>query len=304
MKVGEIRDEIILAKETSLLAKSTIMSYKNVLKHLEEFFGKDKNVEEITLKDFKDYIVNRKSWKRSSLTRHIVYVKSIFKYLKDHGFINSNIMSRIQTPRGEETPVDFLTNEELDKLDKASMTPVIDQRRRAIYWIIRDTGLRASEVGNIMLKDLDLNDNFIYIRRSKAKITKTVPISDHTKRVIKEYLLGSPPTTIYLFGMKGGLPLGRDTVSHLMDDIFDKAFDLRKWHKKRGAHLFRHACASQWVENNGNLKGLQFIMGWRSLKMCDRYVHASPAVIKKMFNDMNNNKKKNKENASKEKAQV
>jgi len=291
MKISEIKTEIILSKETALMSKSTILGYEQVLRHLEAFFSADKEVESITLKEVKDYIIEKKSWKRSYLAKHIQMVKAIFKHLEEHSLIKKNIMSRVKNPRNEETPVDFLTTEEIAALDKASSEKVIDTRRRALYWIIRETGLRANEAGAIELRDVNMAKKYIFIRKSKGRITKNVPFSNNTKKKIQEYLAENPPTSIYLFGNEAGGCINRAVVSRLLDDIYDKAFDLRKWKKKRGAHLLRHACATEWVANNGNLKGLQFIMGWNSLAMCDRYVHVSPEIITEMFVEMKENKK-------------
>jgi site-specific recombinase XerD len=292
MKIGEIRGEIILAKETALMSKMTIMSYENVLNQMEKFFGKDKECETVTLVDIKDYILSKKNWKRSSLSKHIQIMKTVFSYLEENKLIKVNVMNRVKSPKNEEIPVDFLTISELEALDKASMTKVIDSKRRAIYWIVRETGLRASEVGSILLKDIDLEKNIIFVRKAKGGKTKTVPFSNHTQDIIKQYLLENPPKSVYLFSDRwGDSALGRVGVSQQLDDIYDKAFDLKKWKKKRGAHLLRHACATEWVANNGNLKGLQFIMGWNSLKMCDRYVHMSPEILTDMFDEVRNNKK-------------
>ena len=287
MKISELPQHIIMPREAGLMAPATITMYKFVIQQLTGYFGADKDLETMTLEEIKNYLLSKKTWKRTSVLRHVVYIQTIFSDLEKQKLLSNNVMRKIKVPKQEETPIELMSAEELEALDTASMSPVIDERTRVLYWIIRETGLRSTEVATILLADVDMKERFIYIRRSKNKITKTVPITESTCKLIQRYLASQRQTSLYLFPNRlsrvWSKPVGRGAVYTALKDIYDKAFNVRNWKHRKGPHLLRHHCATEWVEMEGSLIGLQYLMGWKSLKMCERYVHANKNLMRKHF---------------------
>jgi site-specific recombinase XerD len=68
-----------------------------------------------------------------------------------------------------------------------------------------------------------------------------------------------------------------------------------KWDKPRGPHILRHTFAMDWVRNNANLKGLQWIMGWSSFAMTEVYTQQSENLLDEAYEDY----EKSKENKDK-----
>lgn len=284
----DLYDEILIPKEISLVSQSSMVRYRNVINTLNNFFTPDRSIEDITIEEVKNFLLTKKHFKRSTIILFMVTVKAIFNFLEEQGKIDRNITRRIKVPALQEAPVELPTEEERIQLDKAANSPIIPPRTRAFYWILRDTGLRSCEVGAILIQDIDFNERFIYIRNSKNKICKLVPFTEFTKKVIQEYIASAFHASVYLFPHRYDInkPLGSDVIYRSLNDIWDKAFDLRLYKKRRGSHILRHMFASEWVEHDGNLVSLQHIMGWKSLEMANRYVKISKTKLKKSFDEV------------------
>ena len=71
---------------------------------------------------------------------------------------------------------------------------------------------------------------------------------------------------------------GEPITDNTLKMLFDK-LKIRTGIPRLHAHLLRHTFATRYLENGGNIYGLQAILGHTSLEMCKRYLHLSSAHI-------------------------
>ena len=282
-------DEFIANRELALRSKNTIETYTRSLKNMYKAF-QHKKCSELGIIDIKNYIINQKWTKRNTYLLHIMVLKMFFRFLEKKKYIDKNPIEEVATPHPEETPMPMITQNELDKLDAmANNIEKIPLLNRLWYWLIKETGLRSQEIKSIMLEDLNLRERLLYIKNSKGKVTKLLTFSSKVEGLFKEWLMERPPVDNYIFKGKKNNLLGRRHVWFAINLIFQEAF-CWDWHKKSGGHILRHIAATQWVANGGNLQGLKWMMGWKGYSQVERYVHQSPAIIKKMFKEANGKK--------------
>ena len=274
----------------SMKSKNTIIHYRDSLLRFYEMFP-NKKCEEIDIPEIKQFIVKYSTvWKRNTMVNRLIALKLFYAWLLKEKYIEANVFENVPLPKKNETPVEIVTQGELDKMDAVAddlETPFLS---RVLYWLIKDTGLRREEVGKVLLTDLNLKDNLLYVRDTKGKVVKLNAFSEKTATLIKQWLATSPdPNNLLVFTTRTGTPyLGR-YVYRMIEMIFIRAFG-KKWAKKSGPHLLRHIAATQWVANGGDTTSLQWMMGWKSESQAQRYVHQNPAMIKRKFKEVHKNK--------------
>lgn len=293
MTLQEAVDLFILSKKLKLVSKYTIASYGSTFKTFISFVGQETPVQNLSYENIKDYILLRiQTLNRNSLCIEIMRIKGLLKFLEIHEYIDPKLNGKIETPKNHEQPIRTFSANELFKMDSTAKYPKphtdITLRTCLIYWIIRDTGIRSLECCQIRLSNIDLNNNTIYIQDGKGGTKKTVPFTNKTKQFINRYILKNPTQSIYLLQRYQRSAsattdhITRQTIYTEINKIIDYTFD-GKWDKRKGPHLLRHAAATEWIENGGNILALQWVMGWSNLTQVNRYVRQSPELIKRNF---------------------
>jgi type 1 fimbriae regulatory protein FimB len=160
-----------------------------------------------------------------------------------------------------------LTQDEIFKVLKA----VADSPRDlAMCLLAFRHGMRASEVCNLELKDVDLKNNEVVIRRLKGSLRTTQPIADvpgqpllSERRVLRAWLAerGNHPSKYVFTSQKSG-HLNRSTFYRIFSDAADRAGLPAD---KRHPHVLKHSLGVALVESNVNLAIIKQALGHRSI---------------------------------------
>lgn len=294
---------MLFYKRASNKSPRTTETYNHLLSKLKTFFRpNDPPLAEITkdqlvrffvwLKD--EYVVDssrsiapRPPQKLSSKTVFDIYgtVSALWGWAAKEELIERNIVRDIEAPKVDEKVIEPLLKEQVEKLLEAcnhtgvwknrettvSERPTAD-RDRAIILALLDTGLRAQELCDIQMKDIDLKGNSIKITGKGSK-ERVVYFGKRTARAIWKYLLPRIETyepKDYLFVVdaeRDPRKMDRRVLLHLLERIGDRA-GIAKVHP----HKFRHSFAITYLRNNGDAFTLQTILGHSSLEMVRKYL--------------------------------
>ncbi len=156
---------------------NTIESYIRDIRYFLEYTNK--NIIDISKKDIEEYITfNLVNYNESSLNRIIASIRGFFKYLSLYkGFIN--VSEEIECLKRKKTLPKYLSIEEVDNLLDIELNTPFDYRNKAILELLYATGLRASELINLDLENIDLVNMVVnvYGKGSKERI---VPLDKGT----------------------------------------------------------------------------------------------------------------------------
>jgi integrase/recombinase XerD len=132
------------------------------------------------------------------------------------------------------------------------------------------TGVRQRSLLNIKIKDLDFDNNLIYINVTKNRKPLIIPMQGSLKPILLEYLRYRQHKTTddYLFCTVFGEQFARKTHYHRMYD-----YNKRRGVETTGIHRYRHTFAKQWILSGGNVVTLSKMLGHSSLDITQNYIN-------------------------------
>lgn len=198
-------------------------------------------------------------------------LQQLFRWLIDEGEIPSNPMERMRSPTVPEDPPAVLTDTELRALLKTCEgQDVVARRDTAILRVFIDTGARLSEVADLKMADVDLDDQTLTVTGKGSRI-RVLPIGAKTVKAVDRYLrVRRSDLPALWIGGRGAM-----TPSGIAQLIRRRASQAGIGHIH--PHQFRHTFAHRWLASEGQEGDLQEIAGWRSREMLRRYGASSRA---------------------------
>jgi site-specific recombinase XerD len=253
----------------------TVQSYTEAAEQLADFLvrrGMPTAVESIRREHVESYIEDLDTrFKPTTVGVRFRSVQQLFKWLLEEGEITSSPMERMRSPFVPEAPPAVLTDAELKALLKTCEGPDFTSRRDiAILRVFIDTGARLSEVANVRMDNVDLDDQTLTVVGKGSRV-RVLPIGAKTVKAIDRYLRVRRSDLAELWiGGKGPM-----TPSGIAQMIRRRASHAGIGHIH--PHQFRHTFAHRWLAAEGQEGDLQEIAGWRSREMLRRYGASSRA---------------------------
>lgn len=185
-------------------------------------------------------------------------------------------------PKGAQHLPEVLTIEEIDLIIKAiDLSTNEGQRNRAIIEVLYGSGLRVSELINIKLSDMHIDERYMLIR-GKGNKQRLVPISDEAVKQIGLWLMDRNLMTIkpsnedYLFLNRRGAKLTRVMILTIVKRLAAAA----GIKKTISPHTFRHSFATHLLKGGANLRVIQMLLGHENLTTTEIYTHIDNQHLK------------------------
>ena len=215
-----------------------------------------------------------------SQARILSGIRSFFRFLTLDDYIRQDPSELLESPQiGRHLP-DVLTVEEIDALIGAiDQTTPEGQRNRAILETLYSCGLRVSELCNLKLSDLYLNEGFIKVEGKGSK-QRLVPISPRAINELKNYFVERGNAKIkhedFVFISRFGKNISRIMVFHIIKELADR-IGLKK---SISPHTFRHSFATHLLEGGANLRAIQAMLGHESIGTTEIYTHIDRNMLR------------------------
>jgi integrase/recombinase XerD len=258
---------------------NTIKTYSDALEVFFRFF-QNKNLESLTIEDIihfnNDYIL-RKNLSSSYQNQVINAIKLFYR----NRFNKTMEVDFIQRPRREKRLPNVLSKEEV----KAILEAPTNLKHRAMLSLIYACGLRRSELLNLTLVDILSNRNLLFIRQSKGKKDRVVPISNKLIDILRDYYKAFKPKT-WLF--EGQFPNTKYSEKSL-ENVLKQSLTKTKISKKVSLHWLRHSYATHLLENGTDLRYIQELLGHSSSRTTEIYTHVSTLNLQQIrspFDDL------------------
>lgn len=219
----------------------------------------------------------------TSIARILSGVRSFYTFLLEDGYIEDDPTELLESPKRPERLPSVLTLEEVEKLENAiDLSQPEGQRDRAVIEVLYSCGLRVSELCNLKLSDLYLEEGFMRVLGKGSK-QRLVPVSP---RAIKELELWfadrchidvKPGEEDFVFvSHRRGKHLSRITVFHNLKVYAEKAGIT----KPLSPHTLRHTFATHLLEGGANLRAIQAMLGHESIGTTQLYTHIDRTFLR------------------------
>lgn len=279
-------EEYLLDCKARNLREGTLRHYRDSSKQLMKYVGKDLIIKDINKSLIDDFIIQLRENPDLNET-------SIYTYSRDfktliYFFMRKEYLPtfKIVLPKVDTCPVETYTDEELMILLKK---PNLRQCTFTEYkvWVMTNfllsTGVRRHSLINIMIKDVDFDNNVVYINVTKNRKPLIIPLNSDIRRILQEYLkYRKGEIDDYLFCNVFGKQLGESTVYHSFYE-----YNKNRGVEKTGMHRYRHTFAKKWVLAGGNIVTLQKILGHSSLAITQKYINLLVSDLQKDVEEFN-----------------
>lgn len=267
------------------LSKHTIDAYSRDLRLLDKHLSADKNIREISKKDVQDFLltINELELAATTQARIISGLKAFFNYLELEKEIAINPTELIQTPKTKRQLPDVLTIEEIDLLfSSVDLSKAEGHRNRAILETLYSSGLRVSELTELLISNLYLDIGYIKVH-GKGNKERLVPIGDSATKHIGIYIEQSRNHQRIKKGFEDHVFLNRRGASLTRVMIFyiiKEATALARIEKNIHPHTLRHSFATHMVEGGADLRAVQEMLGHESITTTEIYTHLDTSFLR------------------------
>lgn len=288
-----IRDYGLQAKIEGKSPK-TIGIYTTALTIFERFLEEDGLSTDVTqigtqeLRRFILYLQGARAYRQHPFTRpqqkglaghtincYLRAIRAFWSWLASEEIIEANPFDRIKIPKPPKKVIMPFTEDQIKALIAVINThSATGFRDCTIILTLLDTGLRVTELANLKLEDVNLNQRSLKVCGKGAK-ERVVPVGGRVQRAIAKYVNRYRPNPVnqlhdHLFLTRDGESLTANRIETIIKNYGRKAGIEGV---RCSPHTFRHTFAITYLRNGGDVFSLQLILGHSTLDMVRNYIN-------------------------------
>lgn len=283
------------------LSKNTVESYIFDLTHFKNFLDSNnielKKVSEEDLTGYVAYLYNS-GYSPRTIMRHISTLRNFFKFLYNEEDIPVNPAEILETPKAFKMLPKYLTNDEVEKLlNLPDTTTPTGQRDKAMIELLYATGLRVSELIDLKMNNLNLEERFL-ITFGKGSKERLVPFSKKAYRYLVTYIndgrikLLKDKKSYFLFLNVRGNKISRQGFWKILK-AYGRKIGIEH---KLSPHTLRHTFATHLLEHGADLRAVQIMLGHSDISTTQIYTHISNERLKQIYFNFHPRAKKQDDN--------
>lgn len=265
-------DEFIYSCKVRNLRQSTIKCYDERMKTIYKFINPKtpiKNLNKSTVDGFILFMHNELNIAEITMNTYLRALRTIFYYFMRMGYMEEFKISELKF---DKPIIELYTEQEIKILLKKpnkSKCNFSTFRNWVICNVLYATGMRCANILNLQNKDVDLQNNLLYLRTTKNRKPLVLPICKTLQGILKEYMrIRKGNEDDYTFCSCYGNKMTRNSISSAM-----RQYNHSRGIIKTGIHRWRHSFTSAYIRNHGDICKLQKILNHSTLEMTQNYVH-------------------------------
>lgn len=275
-------------KNERKMSVNTVQAYVRDIRHFAEFVsGRGvADVSDASNAEVVAYLMNLKTAGRSQSTvnRKLASIRIFFEFLQRDGLVSTNPADEIKSPKIEKKEIEFLSIEEIERLMSLPDQTQKGRRDRAILELLYATGIRASELIQMKVGDVNLRMGFIKCdgEHSKARI---IPMGRLCRKAMEDYILDARDImlrgkeTEALFVNYMGEAMTRQGLWKVMKEYGEMA----GLEISLTPQIIRNSFAVHMLQNGADVKSLQELMGHEDIAATQAYLAVTKNRIKDVY---------------------
>lgn len=267
------------------MSGNTLDAYQRDLRKLLDYLEREqKDIRDVTLHDLEHFSAGLHDIgiHPRSQCRILSGVRSFFKFLQLDGYRDDDPTELLESPQiGDHLP-EVLTTEEVDRLEESiDLSKWEGHRNRAIIEVLFSCGLRVSELVNLKLSDLYIDEEYVRVMGKGSK-ERLVPISRKAIDELKNWFYDrnlmkiKPGEEDFVFLNRRGAHLTR-TMILIMIKSQAKDAGIQK---TISPHTLRHSFATALLEGGADLRFIQALLGHEDIGTTEIYTHIDTSTLR------------------------
>lgn len=262
MLIEKLKQEM----QISGYSPKTIESYTQNVRKIHNYFNKPLN--KISENEFKCFLASFAKKNYSPYTLNLYH--AAFKYVVKKVYKKPFAFRFPYAKRHKKLPI-ILSRKEIKKI----INSITNSKHKLLISLSYGAGLRASEVINLKVKDIDLNELIIHLKSVKGNKDRITIFPNSLKNDIQNLIAGKS-ANLYVFESERGGKLSTRTAQA----IFRKTLKKAKVAKPATFHSLRHSFATHLLENGVDVRYIQELLGHANIRTTQVYTKVTNPKLK------------------------
>lgn len=282
--------------KTRNLSKNTMLSYRDSLILLIEYFQKVHNIpskkielSHLTAQNIEEYLnwlEGSKNLKPSSINVRLAGILSLIKYIQNRELSYFDEFSKILLIKNKKAPQNSISYFSIDEIKKLMKIPNIknknELRELTIMLFLYESGCRVQELCDLKYEQLNLSDKSTVILKGKGNKTRIVPLSNEISNVMSQYIQKFHINeNMYVFQNKYNQKITRQGIQYILSKYSKFISKSNKSHCELTPHSLRHSKAMHLLEAGVNLIYIRDFLGHVSVVTTEIYAKTNPEIKRK-----------------------
>jgi integrase/recombinase XerD len=277
------------ARQQRGLTANSVHQFRRTISRFLRWFGPlGSPLSSIQARDIDAYLAfgSGRGWARVTVRNTVDALRAFFRYGAQEKWAPAHLADGIQGPRiyaQEKLPAGPSWAEIERLFARLDVNRPTDVRDGAILMLFAIYGLRAIEVANLRLEDIDWGHDLLRVPRAKRREPQVFPLLPSVGRAIADYLHSVRRSTshreVFLTLKTPYSPLSRNGLYSM---VATRLGPLAVQCAHHGPHCLRHACATRLVAQGLSLKEIGDHLGHRSTSATRVYAKVDLAGLREV----------------------
>lgn len=297
---------------TKQYSENTIRNYRNTLERFGTFLEEiniihSRDIDLKVVQQYRDSLSRKITYRKESMSGRaqayqVIVLRSFLTYLRKRGQLVLNPES-IELPKQKMRRIEYLTEKEVKKLTSFIITDTSQgelqkQRNRAIILMIFGSGLRISELLSLKKRDISEEDTRLVIQGKGGKVRSTF-VADAAFEAVLEYMRarGKDDNPYLFINHSKNQPLQpeeyKPLTPRMVQMMLKSAANAVGIFKRITPHTLRHSFATKLLQEGGDLRSVQVLLGHSNLSTTQIYTHLADTTIKDLHKRVFGRKEQN-----------
>jgi integrase/recombinase XerD len=268
MKLDELLQKIENELKLRNYSRKTIKSY---VLCLTDYFRFIKNVKrDPDVSCIREYLLKKQNKGQSPQTINL-YLNAIKYFYRE--IFHSNVKVDLKFAKTSQKLPVVLSKSEIEKI----IDSISNRKHKLLISLSYGAGLRVSEVINLKVKDMNIDELTIHLKDAKGKKDRITIFPEKIRNDLREFILGKNGNEYVFMSERGG-----KLTERTAQKVFEKALKKSGIKKDATFHSLRHSFATHLLENGVDVRYVQELLGHANIRTTQIYTKVTNPSLKKI----------------------
>ena len=223
----------------------------------------------------------------ASVARMLVSLRSFHRFLVREGHATTDPTAKLGSPKRPKSIPKAIPLEDVERLIELPGRDPLGRRDRAILESLYGAGMRISELVNLDLDDVDLDEGTVLIRAGKGNKSRRVPIGRAARAALGDYVTTVRPQLAAKATVPGAAIFLNSRGGRLSRQgcwkILRRYAEVAGLEDRVSPHTLRHSFATHMLDAGADIRVVQDLLGHASLATTQVYTLVSDSKLREVY---------------------